>query len=52
MRRNSGVTFMSVMASQITDNSIVCSVACLAEQQKKHQSPRYMSFVRETTGNQ
>ena len=29
---------MSVMASQTTGNLIVCSIACSAEQQRKHQS--------------
>ena len=37
---------MSTMASQITDNSIVCSTFCSGANQRKHQSSASLTFVR------
>ena len=37
---------MSVMASQITSVSIVCSIVCLGADQRKHQSSTSLAFVR------
>ena len=38
---------MGVMASQITGASSVCSVVCSGADQRKHQSPVSLAFVRE-----
>ena len=40
---------MSSMASQFTGDSIACLAVFLDKHQRKHQSPRYWSFVREST---
>ena len=37
---------MSVMASQITDVSMVCSTVCSGADQRKHQSSASLAFVR------
>ena len=37
---------MSAMASQITGVSIVCSGVCSGSDQRKHQSPASLAFVR------
>ena len=37
---------MDIMASQITGHWVVCFTLCLSQHQRKHQGPRYWSFVR------
>ena len=37
---------MDVMTSQITDFSMVCSIVCSGEDQRKHQSSASLAFVR------
>ena len=37
---------MSILASQITGDSTVCFTVWLDQHQRKHQSPRYWSFVK------
>ena len=43
---------MSVMASQITVVSIVCSTVCSGADQRSHQRSSSLAFVRGTTGDQ
>ena len=38
---------MSVMAYQITGDSLVCSILCSGADQRKHQSSASLAFVRE-----
>ena len=37
---------MSIMTPQITGNSTVCATVYLGKNQRKHQIPRYWSFLR------
>ena len=37
---------MTAMASQITDNSVFCLIACSTGYQRKHWAPPYWPFVR------
>ena len=43
---NESDIIMSTMASQITSVSIVCSAVCSGKDQRKHQSPTSLAFVR------
>ena len=42
---------MTMMASQITSVSIVCTAVCSGAAQRKRQSSASLAFVREITGD-